>query len=199
MNIKPKYNDKGLVPAIVQDANTSRVLMMAWMNEEALKQSLKSGKVTFFSRSRNHLWVKGESSGNFLELESIQQDCDGDALLVKARPFGPVCHTGSDTCWSESNQDGTGFLSELESIIEDRIKEPAERSYVSKLFTKGINKIAQKVGEEAVEMIIEAKDDNDKLFLEESADLLFHYLVLLQAKGCQLTDVTRILFNRHNE
>lgn len=192
-----KYID-GLVPAIIQDNSTNKVLMLGYMNEEAFLKTNQSKKVTFFSRSKNRLWTKGEESGNFLELVSMAVDCDNDALLIKVNPIGPVCHKGTDTCWEEENVSSFGFLSELESIIEDR-KEHAENedSYVSSLFRKGINKIAQKVGEEAVEVVIEAKDSNDDLFLNESADLLFHYLILLQAKGFSLKDVENILSERH--
>ncbi len=198
MNIDfKKYND-ALVPAIIQDNTTNKVLMLGYMNEEAFLKTNQSKKVTFFSRSKQRLWTKGEESGNFLELVSIAVDCDNDALLIKANPFGPVCHKGTDTCWKEKNLSDFGFLSELENIIQNR-KEHAENenSYVSSLFRKGINKIAQKVGEEAVEIVIEAKDNNNDLFLNESADLLFHYLILLQAKGFKINDVVSILRQRH--
>jgi len=157
---------------------------------------LELNKVTFFSRSKNRLWTKGEESGNFLEIMDIKIDCDNDSLLIKVKPFGNVCHTGSDTCWNEKNEASYGFLSELEETIEDRRKNPTEKSYVASLFEKGINKIAQKVGEEAVEVVIEAKDNDANLFLNESADLLFHYLILLQAKGFLLKDVVRFLKSR---
>ncbi len=198
MNIDfKKYND-ALVPAIIQDNTTNKVLMLGYMNEEAFLKTKQSKKVTFFSRSKQRLWTKGEESGNFLELVSIAVDCDNDALLIKVNPTGPVCHKGTDTCWEEENVSNFGFLSELENIIQNR-KDNAENenSYVSSLFRKGINKIAQKVGEEAVEVVIEAKDANDDLFLNESADLLFHYLILLQAKGFTLSDVEKILRKRH--
>jgi len=191
-----KYGD-GLVPAIVQDYTTHKVLMLGFMNEEALHKTETSGRVTFYSRSKKRLWTKGEESGNFLELKSIAVDCDNDTLLVKANPLGPVCHTGADTCWSEKNHD-EDFLFYLEDIINLRRKAPPESSYVASLFAKGINKIAQKVGEEAVEVVIEAKDKNDELFLNESADLLFHYLILLNAKGYKLQDVLYILQKRHS-
>lgn len=189
-----KYPDR-LVPVIIQDNTTQKVLMLGFMNEEAFHKTREEGKVTFFSRSKQRLWTKGESSGNFLLVRNIQPDCDNDTLLIKADPAGPVCHTGADTCFNEKNN---GFsLQKLEQIIADRKTNPAESSYTSSLFAKGINKIAQKVGEEAVELVIESKDDNDEKFLNEAADLLFHYLVLLQAKGHSLNDVTAILANRH--
>ena len=191
------YNTNGLVPAIIQDAETNTVLMLGYMNEEALQITQNSKRVTFFSRSKNRLWTKGEESGNFLNIKSLKVDCDGDALLIKAIPEGPTCHKGTDTCWAEDNTQFFGFLSELEQVIANRKNNPSASSYVSSLFEKGINKIAQKVGEEAVETVIEAKDQNDKLFLEESADLLFHYLILLQAKGFCLSDVVSILKSRH--
>lgn len=192
-----KYSD-GLVPAIVQDIATSKVLMLGFMNEDALHKTEETGKVTFFSRTKNRLWTKGEESGNFLELKSMAVDCDNDTLLIKVHPLGPVCHTGADTCWSEKNH-SDNFLLYLEEIIALRRKAPVDESYVAKLFSKGINKIAQKVGEEAVEMVIEAKDDNEELFLNESADLLFHYLLLLNAKGYKLQDVISILQKRHSK
>ena len=187
----------GLAPAVVQDAQTKNVLMLGYMNAEALQKTLQSGLVTFFSRSRQALWTKGETSGNFLHLQDIQSDCDNDTLLVQALPDGPVCHLGTDTCWGEENHLQCGFLTELEAVIADRKKNPTEQSYTASLFRKGINKIAQKVGEEAVEVIIEAKDQNDDLFLNESADLVFHFLVLLQAKGYRFADVLEILRERH--
>ncbi|QHS62640.1 bifunctional phosphoribosyl-AMP cyclohydrolase/phosphoribosyl-ATP diphosphatase HisIE [Chitinophaga agri] len=188
----------GLVPAIVQDSATLKVLMLGYMNQEALDKTLQEGKVTFFSRSKQRLWTKGEESGNFLSLQEIRVDCDSDTLLIKAIPAGVVCHTGADTCWEESNV-SNDFLAKLESIIVDRKNNPSDDSYTSKLFAKGINKVAQKVGEEAVEVVIEAKDDNEELFLNESADLLFHYLVLLHAKGYQLADVLSVLQKRHSK
>lgn len=190
-----KYTD-GLVPAIIQDADTGKVLMLGFMNEEALKKTNELQKVTFFSRSKNRLWTKGEESGNFLLLNEIKVDCDNDTLLIKVHPVGPVCHTGSDTCWDEKNTNDN-FLQELEQIITERKHNPSDKSYTSSLFEKGINKIAQKVGEEAVELVIEAKDNNDTLFKDEAADLLFHYLILLQAKGFKLNDVIDVLKSRH--
>ncbi|MBL7769881.1 MAG: bifunctional phosphoribosyl-AMP cyclohydrolase/phosphoribosyl-ATP diphosphatase HisIE [Flavipsychrobacter sp.] len=190
-----KYAD-GLVPAIIQDHTTQKVLMLGFMNEEALKKTEETGKVTFYSRSKNRLWTKGEESGHFLELKSMAVDCDQDTLLIKANPLGPTCHTGADTCWSERNHQ-EDFLFYLEDIIDLRKQASPDSSYVAKLFSKGLNKIAQKVGEEAVETVIEAKDDNDALFLNESADLLFHYLILLNAKGFKLQDVIDILKDRH--
>jgi len=186
----------GLLPAIVQDATTKTVLMLGYMNEEALKVTQDTGKVTFFSRSKQRLWTKGEESGHFLSLVSIKADCDQDTLLVLATPLGPTCHKGTDTCWGEENKQDFGFLSELEGTIAQRKLADDDTSYVASLFREGINKIAQKVGEEAVETVIEAKDNNDELFLNESADLLFHYLILLQAKGYQLSDIIRTLEKR---
>jgi len=187
----------GLVPAIIQDYKTKNVLMLGYMNEEAYKKTINSGKVTFFSRSRQELWTKGETSGNFLEVKDVKVDCDHDTILVFAKPKGPTCHTGTDTCWGEDNDASTEFLPFLEGIIESRKSSVASKSYTKSLFDKGINKIAQKVGEEAVELIIEAKDDNDELFLGEAADLLFHYLVLLNAKGFSLQNVIEVLEERH--
>jgi phosphoribosyl-ATP pyrophosphohydrolase/phosphoribosyl-AMP cyclohydrolase len=192
-----KYAD-GLVPAIIQDYDTHKVLMLGFMNEEAVQQTEQTGKVTFYSRSKQRLWTKGEESGNFLELKSMAEDCDHDTLLVKAHPTGPVCHTGADTCWSERNH-SDDFLVYLEDIIRLRKQAPPEDSYVARLFAKGINKIAQKVGEEAVELVIEAKDNNEELFLNEAADLLFHYLLLVNAKGYNLQDVIGILQKRHSK
>ncbi len=190
-----KYTD-GLVPAIVQDADSKVVLMLGFMNQEAVDKTTESGKVTFYSRTKNRLWTKGEESGNFLLLKEIKTDCDKDTLLIKAEPLGPVCHTGADTCWGEENIQAD-FLSYLESVIEGRKTQDADKSYVASLFKKGTNKIAQKVGEEAVELVIEAKDNNDDLFLNEAADLLFHYLILLNQKGFRLNDVIGILKGRH--
>lgn len=198
MNIDFKKYSDGLVPAIVQDVDTQKVLMLGFMNEDAWKTTMQTSKVTFYSRSKKRLWTKGEESGNFLELKSAAVDCDHDTLLIKAHPVGPVCHTGADTCWDEKNHKDD-FLYYLEDIIELRKKTSPDESYVAKLFKKGINKIAQKVGEEAVETVIEAKDNNDDLFLNESADLLFHYLILLNAKGYRLKDVTDILQQRHSK
>ena len=191
-----KYSD-GLVPAIVQDHETFKVLMLGFMNRAALDQTRQEGKVTFFSRSKNRLWTKGEESGNFLLLKGVAVDCDQDTLLIRAEPLGPVCHTGADTCWDEKNH-REDFLAHLEEIIMDRRRQAdPEKSYIAGLFNKGINKIAQKVGEEAVELVIEAKDNDEKLFLNEAADLLFHYLILLNAKGYNLQDVTNVLKDRH--
>jgi phosphoribosyl-ATP pyrophosphohydrolase/phosphoribosyl-AMP cyclohydrolase len=196
--LKPDFSkgENGLLPAIIQDDNTGKVLMLGYMNEEALEKTQSSGKVTFFSRSKQRLWTKGESSENYLNLVEISLDCDQDTFLIKAIPDGPTCHTGADTCWDEKNE-GFGFLNKLEQVIEGRKNGDNEKSYVKSLFDKGINKVAQKVGEEAVEVVIEAKDNNEELFLNESADLLFHYLILLQAKGYKLKDVIKILEGRH--
>lgn len=187
----------GLIPVVVQDSFTGKVLMLGYMNEAALSQTEASGRVTFFSRSKNRLWTKGETSGNFLEVVSMQEDCDGDAILIKAKPLGPVCHTGADTCFDELNTSQTVFIDHLRAIIKDRKANPTEGSYTASLFAKGMNKLAQKVGEEAVELVIEAKDDNKELFLGEAADLLFHYLVLLEAKGYELDEVVEVLKHRH--
>lgn len=192
-----KFNEQGLIPAIIQDANTNAVLMLGYMNQESYDKTLATKKITFFSRSKNRLWTKGEESGNFLNLVSIKNDCDNDTLLVKVAPEGPTCHNGTDSCWGEENNKGIDFLNQLETIIQQRREAGDEKSYVNDLFKKGMNKIAQKVGEEAVEVVIEAKDNNDELFLEESADLLFHYLILLQAKGFLLTDVVKVLQKRN--
>lgn len=189
----------GLIPAIVQDAMTGKVLMQGYMNDEALAKTQETGMVTFFSRSKDRLWTKGETSGNFMELVSMAADCDGDSILVKANPKGPVCHTGSDTCWDEENSSKTGFIDQLRAIIKDRKNNPSDTSYTSSLFAKGLNKVAQKVGEEAVEIVIEAKDNNKELFLGEAADLLFHYLVLLEAKGYELDEVMDVLIHRHKK
>jgi phosphoribosyl-ATP pyrophosphohydrolase/phosphoribosyl-AMP cyclohydrolase len=192
------YNSEGLIPAIIQDSTTKTVLMLGYMNAEAVSKTLETNKVTFFSRSKQRLWTKGQESGNFLSLDSLKNDCDNDTLLIQATPHGPTCHKGTDNCWSESNVESFGFISTLETIIADRKENTSsETSYVSELFEKGLNKIAQKVGEEAVEVVIEAKDDNDDLFLNESADLLFHYLILLQAKGFKLENVVEVLKSRH--
>lgn len=187
----------GLLPAIIQDAETGKVLMLGYMNEESLRKTKETKQVTFFSRSKNRLWTKGEESGNFLELVDIKLDCDKDTFLIKAKPLGPVCHTGSDTCWNEKNENEYSFLFELEKIITDRKINPKEGSYTNLLFNKGLNKIAQKVGEEAVEVVIEAKDNNDELFKNETADLLFHLLVLLSEKGISLNEIIRVLKTRH--
>jgi phosphoribosyl-ATP pyrophosphohydrolase/phosphoribosyl-AMP cyclohydrolase len=195
---KPDFSkgENGLLPAIIQDSVTGKVLMLGYMNEEALEKTQATRKVTFYSRSKKRLWTKGESSSNYLHLVDISLDCDQDTFLIKVKPDGPTCHTGADTCWDEQNE-SIGFISHLESIIEERKNGDSEKSYVKSLFDNGINKIAQKVGEEAVEVVIEAKDDDEELFLNESADLLFHYLILLQAKGYKLQDVVKILEGRH--
>jgi len=189
-------NNNGLLPAIVQDEQTLKVLMLGYMNQEALERTQSSGKVTFFSRSKQRLWTKGETSGNFLKLASIKIDCDQDAILIKAFPIGPTCHLGNDTCWGEDNISGLSLVRELEAVIEDRKKNPLKKSYVSSLFDKGIHKIAQKVGEESFEMVIEAIANNEQLFMEEAADLFFHYLILLKSNGKSLEDVLSILDDR---
>ena len=189
-------NNDGLLPAIVQDAQTQKVLMLGYMNQEALEKTQSSGKVTFFSRSKQRLWTKGEESGNLLKLVSVKVDCDQDTLLITASPEGPTCHQGTDTCWGEDNASGLSYVKELEAVIEDRKKNPSKESYVSSLFDKGIHKIAQKVGEESVETVIEAIADNEPLFMEEAADLFFHYLILLKSKGKCLEDVLAILEER---
>ncbi len=189
-----KYTD-GLVPVIVQDNSTKIILMLGFMNEEALKKTKQEGKVTFYSRNKQRLWTKGETSGNFLLVREILTDCDNDTLLIKADPTGPVCHTGSDTCFKENNSEFT--LQKLEQVIADRKANPADTSYTSSLFAKGINKIAQKVGEEAVELVIESKDNDKEKFLGEAADLLFHYLILLQTKEYSLKDVELVLAERN--
>ncbi|SDR75679.1 phosphoribosyl-ATP pyrophosphatase /phosphoribosyl-AMP cyclohydrolase [Winogradskyella sediminis] len=197
MNVDFNKNPDGLVPAIIQDDCTNKVLMLGYMNAEALNKTIDTQLVTFFSRSKQRLWTKGEESGNVLHLIDIKLDCDSDALLIKVNPKGSTCHKGTDTCWNEDNENTYGFISKLEETIASRIKaKESEKSYVASLFAKGINKIAQKVGEEAVEVVIEAKDDNDELFLEESADLLFHFLMLLQAKGFKMNDVASVLYRR---
>jgi len=192
-----KYVD-GLVPAVIQDIETSKVLMLGFMNAAAIETTLSTKKVTFYSRSKNRLWTKGEESGHFLNFKEMLLDCDADSLLVKVVPVGPTCHNGTDTCWGEENN-AAHFLTYLETVIARRKNDSPETSYVASLFSKGINKIAQKVGEEAVELVIESKDDNDLLFLNEASDLLFHYLILLQAKGYSLQDVIEILKNRHKK
>lgn len=192
----------GLIPAIIQDAETAIVLMLGFMNSEALERTRKEGRVTFFSRTKNRLWTKGEESGNFLHVVEILEDCDQDTLLIKVRPAGPVCHTGSDTCFNEKNSSfrdpaGLSFIAELQKLIHERKARMPEGSYTTSLFSAGINKIAQKVGEEAVELVIESKDNRDELFLNEAADLLYHLLVLLAAKGKDISDVVSVLENRH--
>ncbi|AYN03875.1 bifunctional phosphoribosyl-AMP cyclohydrolase/phosphoribosyl-ATP diphosphatase HisIE [Flavobacterium sp. 140616W15] len=197
MNIDFSKNSDGLIPAIIQDNETKNVLMLGYMNEEAYQKTIATQKVTFYSRTKKRLWTKGEESGNFLHLKSIKNDCDNDTLLIQVQPEGPTCHTGADSCWQEENKTTYGFITNLENTIKSRReKADSEKSYVASLFKLGINKIAQKVGEEAIEVVIEAKDNNDDLFLSESADLLFHYLILLQAKGFQLNDVVDVLKKR---
>lgn len=191
-----KFDEKGLIPAIVQDAETRVVLMLGYMNRESLEKTLTSGLVCFYSRSRQKLWTKGEESGNFLNLKDIKVDCDQDTLLIKASPAGPTCHTGTDTCWKEENQDND-FLFFLQRFLQKRKNDSPEESYTARLISRGINKVAQKVGEEAVELVIEAKDNNEELFLNEAADLMYHYIVLLIAKGYGLEDVCRVLKSRH--
>ena len=191
-----KFDEKGLIPAIIQDINTQVVLMQAYMNRDSLLKTIESGKVCFFSRSRQRLWVKGEKSGHYLYLKEIRSDCDKDALLVKVAPAGPVYHTGKDTCWGETNRH-SGFLFYLQEYLKIRKEESPEESYTARLISKGINKVAQKVGEEAVELVIEAKDDREDLFLNEAADLMYHYLVLLIAKGYGLEQVIDVLKGRH--
>ena len=193
-----KYSD-GLVPAIVQDSETGTVLMLGFMNQEAVEKTNQTGRVMFYSRSRQTLWTKGETSGNFLDLISITADCDNDTLLIKVKPAGPVCHTGASTCFGDTNQNSVDLLAELEAVIDERRRERPEDSYVAKLFEKGINKIAQKVGEEAVELVIEAKDDDPDKFRSEAADLLFHYLILLRAKGVSIRDVITVLETRRQK
>ena len=208
MEIDFNKNNDGLVPVIIQDNSTKNVLMMGYMNEEAFLKTNEINKVTFFSRTKNRLWTKGEESGNFLEVVNIKNDCDNDTLLISVNPHGPTCHKGTDTCWGETNEPNFGFLSELEGIIEDRkkkseiapeLRRKEDASYVVSLFDDGMNKIAQKVGEEAIETVIEAKDDYDDLFLNESADLLFHYMILLKAKGFGLSDIVDVLEKRHSK
>jgi len=187
----------GLIPAIIQDVKTDKVLMLGFMNQEAFEKTQNDKLVTFFSRTKNRLWTKGEESGNFLDVVEIIPDCDNDTVLIKAIPRGNVCHTGSDTCFNEANENGLSFLKHLQDLIDKRKIEMPEGSYTTKLFNKGINKIAQKVGEEAVELIIEAKDQNDELFLNEAADLMYHLLVLFTSKNHRIEDVVKILYSRH--
>lgn len=197
MNIDFNKNKDGLVPVIIQNYLTLQVLMLGYMNEEAFNKTEKEGKVTFFSRSKNRLWTKGEESGNFLQVKDIKIDCDNDTILIKVAPKGATCHKGTTSCFAEETS--KGFLYELEKTIHQRIDENIETSYTNKLFKRGINKVAQKVGEEAVELVIEAKDDNDVLFLNEGADLLYHYLILLKAKGFTLKDIEQMLQERHKK
>ncbi len=185
----------GLVPAVIQDASTLRVLMVGFMNEEALLKTEKEGIVTFFSRSRNKLWTKGETSGNYLTVNKITADCDNDSLLIMVDPAGPVCHTGKPSCFGDD--DSRGFLYKLEQIVNQRIDENIKDSYTNKIYKEGINRAAQKVGEEAIELIIEAKDNNPELFINEAADLLYHLLILLKSKGVSLSEIEKILFDRH--
>tara|TARA_R110001583_G_scaffold43208_2_gene137442 strand:- start:133 stop:750 length:618 start_codon:yes stop_codon:yes gene_type:complete len=188
----------GLVPAIIQDVQTQKVLMLGYMNKESLEKTLEEKRVCYYSRSKERLWTKGESSGNFLNFISMSLDCDQDSLLIKVNPVGPVCHTGADTCWDEKNSRANiDFLLQLQDVIEERKNNLSEKSYTASLFKKGINKVAQKVGEEAVELVIEAKDDNKDLFMGEAADLMFHYIVLLAAKGYKLEEVVELLTQRH--
>ncbi|MFY0592500.1 bifunctional phosphoribosyl-AMP cyclohydrolase/phosphoribosyl-ATP diphosphatase HisIE [Roseivirga sp.] len=187
----------GLVPAVIQDVQTRNVLMLGYMNEAALQQTLDTKKVTFFSRSKQRLWMKGESSKNYLNLVSLHLDCDDDTLLVKVNPEGPTCHKGDDTCWAETNTSDTAFLDYLSAVIKKRKSDSPDESYTASLFAKGINKVAQKVGEEAVELVIEAKDNDADLFKNEAADLLFHYLMLLEIKDFSLNDIIEILKERH--
>ncbi len=194
MNLDFERTD-GLIPAIVQHANTMQVLMLGYMNEEAVAKTIAEGKVTFFSRTKNRLWTKGEESGNFLLVDEIMQDCDNDTLLIKALPQGPTCHTGSTSCFKEETS--KGFLYKLENIIEQRIVDNDESSYTAKLFARGVNKVAQKVGEEAVELVIESKDNNVDLFKNEAADLLYHFLILIKTKNLKLEDIEKILKGRH--
>jgi phosphoribosyl-AMP cyclohydrolase / phosphoribosyl-ATP pyrophosphohydrolase len=194
--IKPDFT-KGLIPAVIQDNLTMQVLMVGFMDQEAFNKTLSEGKVTFFSRSKNRLWTKGETSGNFLIVKEITIDCDSDSLLIKVKPEGPVCHKGTVSCFGDAQV--KGFLYNLEDIINNRINENASDSYTNKLFRKGINKVAQKVGEEAVELVIEAKDNNELLFKNEAADLLYHFLVLLKTKGVSLSDVESVLIERHKK
>ena len=200
MNIDFSKNTDGLIPAIIQDSETKTVLMLGFMNAEAYQKTVDTKKVTFYSRTKQRLWTKGEESGNFLNLIDIKNDCDNDTLLIQVKPEGPTCHKGTDTCWNGENKVDYGFISDLENTIQLRRENAdSEKSYVASLFKLGMNKIAQKVGEEAVEVVIEAKDDNDDLFLGESADLLFHYLILLQAKGFKLNDVVEVLKSRQKK
>lgn len=196
MELNFSKNKDGLIPVIIQDSISKTVLMLGYMNDEAIRKTKKTGNVTFYSRTKKRLWTKGEESGNFLRLVNMKVDCDNDTILIYVKPEGPTCHLGTDSCWGEKNLSKFGYLSQLEEIIAERKKEDKKNSYVASLFREGINKIAQKVGEEATETIIEAKDENKQLFLNESADLLFHYLILLQAKGFRLSDVEKVLLTR---
>ena len=198
MTIDFNKQTNGLIPAIIQDAKSDKVLMMGYMNEEAFEKTQRENIVTFFSRSKQRLWMKGETSNNFLHVVEMMNDCDGDTLLIKVNPDGPTCHTGADTCWNEINNKGqAGWLNHLKAVIRDRKNNPSEKSYTASLFEKGTNKIAQKVGEEAVELVIEAMDNNNHLFKEEAADLLFHYLVLLEQRGIDFDEIIDVLRERH--
>ena len=199
MNIDFSKNTDGLIPAVIQDAETGKVLMLGYMNEEAYEKTVRENIVTFYSRSKQRLWTKGETSNNFLHVKEMLVDCDGDTLLIKVHPAGPTCHTGADTCFDEVNQGKGLFLNYLQRIIHDRKENPTDKSYTSSLFRKGVNKIAQKVGEEAVELVIEAKDDNADLFKGEAADLLYHYLILLEQKNIDLDEVIAVLQQRHTK
>ena len=200
MNIDFNKQTNGLIPAIIQDAKTDKVLMLGYMNQEAFEKTEQEGIVTFFSRSKQRLWTKGETSNNFLHVAEIMNDCDEDTLLIKVNPDGPTCHTGADTCWNEVNNPGqAGWLNHLKAVIRDRKNNPSEKSYNTSLFEKGTNKIAQKVGEEAVELVIEAMDSNDHLFKDEAADLLFHYLVLLEQRGIDFDEIIDVLRERHSK
>lgn len=196
MELNFSKNKDGLIPVIIQDSISKTVLMLGYMNDEAIRKTKKTGNITFYSRTKKRLWTKGEESGNFLRLVNMKVDCDNDTILIYVKPEGPTCHLGTDSCWGEKNLSKFGYLSQLEEIIAERKKDDKKNSYVASLFREGINKIAQKVGEEATETIIEAKDENKQLFLNESADLLFHYLILLQAKGFRLSDVEKVLLTR---
>ena len=196
MELNFSKNKDGLIPVIIQDSISKTVLMLGYMNDEAIRKTKKTGNVTFYSRTKKRLWTKGEESGNFLRLVNMKVDCDNDTILIYVKPEGPTCHLGTDSCWGEKNLSKLGYLSQLEEIIAERKKDDKKISYVASLFREGINKIAQKVGEEATETIIEAKDENKQLFLNESADLLFHFLILLQAKGFRLSDVEKVLLTR---
>jgi phosphoribosyl-ATP pyrophosphohydrolase/phosphoribosyl-AMP cyclohydrolase len=199
MTINFDKSPDGLVPAVIQDAVTGKVLMLGYMNEAAYLKTEAEGVVTFFSRSKQRLWTKGETSSNFLHVKQMLIDCDGDTLLIKASPDGPTCHTGADTCFDEENKGKGQFLNYLQAIIHDRKINPSDGSYTASLFKRGVNKIAQKVGEEAVELVIEAKDNNDDLFRGEAADLMFHFLVLLEQKNMNLDDIIAVLQHRHDK
>ena len=198
MTANPDFS-KGLIPAIIQDVSTLKVLMLGYMNEDALEKTQATNQVTFFSRSKNRLWTKGETSGNFLQVHSIDLDCDADTLLIKVHPLGPACHTGTDTCFNETNQDNAAWLDHLKHVIRSRKGASADTSYTASLFQKGTHKVAQKVGEEAVELVIEALMDNDELFKGEAADLIFHLLVLLEDRGIGLEQVIELLQKRHTK